>query len=198
MSHSSPAPSRESPSGPDDDWARRVTGGIAGGSREALASLYERRFDFLYRVARDTTRLDESFALDCVQDAMLRVARCLPRLEGVAALDAWLRRAILSAAVDRVRSERARARRERRVAGGEPTEPLDRAHDALQAALVDLDADERDLLRLRFERGLTLVELARHLHLAPKAIDSRIRRLLARLRSRATAADSDVAGDRSP
>jgi RNA polymerase sigma factor (sigma-70 family) len=173
-----------SPQRVDDDWARRVSSGIAAGSRDALSALFAARFDFLLSVARERTRRDESFGLDCVQDTMLKVARSLPPLDSLAALDTWLRRTILHAALDRIRSEHSRAARH--VARGEA-----RAADAdderiadLQAELDRLPAEERHFLLLRFRSGLTLAQIAAHTGNAPKAIDSRLRRVLARLRVR--------------
>ena len=167
----------------DDAWARRTTAAIAAGSRDALASLYERRFGFLFRVVRDRIRCDESFALDCVQDAMLSVARSLSPMHSAAALDAWLRRTVLRAALDRLRSEARRRQREARVArperdAGAPSDPL----AELEAELAVLDSEVRALLDLRFRRGLTLSQLGATTGLAPKAADSRLRRAIARLR----------------
>lgn len=188
-------PASDSPSQGEDDWARRTSAAVAGGSREALASLYERRFAFLFRIARDHTRRDESFALDCVQDAMLRVAKSFPPLDGAAALDAWLCRVTLNAALDRLRSERSRAVRESQHTIGATRDDCDARSDEITRALRDLDEDERELLRLRLERGLSLAELARHLELAPKAIESRIRRILGRLRARLGMNATTIEGD---
>lgn len=176
-----------------DAWAARVSAGVAAGSREALAALYAAKFDLLYTTVRRATRRDESFALDCVQDAMLRVATKLGRVERAASLDAWLRRVVLTAALDRLRGERSQVERVR-AAGGPITSEQDNAVEAIEGELRRLDAlapEERSLLRLRFARGLTLQQLGAHFGLAPKAIDSRIRRLVARLRGDTVEADDD-------
>jgi RNA polymerase sigma factor (sigma-70 family) len=187
-----------------DLWARRVSAAIAGGSREALGQLYEAKFDLLFLTARERTRRDESFALDCVQDAMMRVASSLPRLDSMASLDRWLRRVALTSALDRLRAESVQQAAIRAMVeegrGGEScgsdrgASAEDRASPSPDhigaieeelAALAVMHPDDRGLLSLRFVRGLTLPQLARHLGLAPAAIDSRIRRLLARIRGRA-------------
>ncbi|MFO0827599.1 MAG: sigma-70 family RNA polymerase sigma factor [Phycisphaerales bacterium] len=173
-----------SPQQVDDDWARRVSSGIAAGSRDALSALFAARFDFLLRVARDRTRRDESFGLDCVQDAMVKIARSLPPFDSLAALDSWLRRTILHAALDRIRAERSRAARDAAHGNESERDDDDERIAALQAELDRLPADERHFLWLRFRRGLTLAQIATHTGKAPKAIDSRIRRALARLRVR--------------
>lgn len=192
-------PASERPSRPtelahsseQDAWADLVSAGVAAGSRESLATLYSAKFDLLYATVRRATRCDESFGLDCVQDAMLRVATKLGRIESAASLDAWLRRVVLSVALDRLRGERSQFERVR--AGGVQANPeSDEIIAAIEEELVRLDGlapDERSLLRLRFARGLTLQQLGAHLGLAPKAIDSRIRRLVARLRGDAASPD---------
>jgi RNA polymerase sigma-70 factor (ECF subfamily) len=151
------------------------------------------RFALLYETARQRTGRDESFALDCVQDAMLRIARALPRCESSAVLDAWLRRTVLNAALDRLRSETSRRRREDISADERGAAARAKADDErlveLERELTELGPEERMLLMLRF-RGLTLAQLADHFGLAPKAIDSRIRRALARLRERLTGTKS--------
>lgn len=171
----------------EDAWAARVSAGVAAGSRESLASLYEAKFDLLFATARGATRRDESFALDCVQDAMIRVATGLGRLRSAASLDAWLRRVVLSAALDRLRKERSDASRAI-VAGTDRLERLVDPASEIEAELIRLDQlvrDDRSLLTLRFVGGLTLQQLAEHLGLAPKAVDSRLRRIVARLRGEA-------------
>jgi RNA polymerase sigma factor (sigma-70 family) len=179
----------------DDDWARRVTHAIAAGRRDALAELFERRFDGLVALVSARTRRDCDFALDCVQDAFVRVAERLPPLAGAAALDAWLARAALRAAVDRLRAEAARARRER--AAGVPAHApapapsdLHALDDELAALDAALDDEQRALLRLRHAMGLTVRQIARHLGLGEDAVESRLRRALRAAR--------DAAAPRSP
>jgi RNA polymerase sigma-70 factor (ECF subfamily) len=167
---------------PEDEWAARVSAGVAAGSRESLATLYEAKFDFLFQTAKRATRRDESFALDCVQDAMLRVAAKLKRMDGANTLDAWLRRVVLNAALDRVRSERSLATRAS-AAPNRPGQEVDAVTRDIEDELARLGSDDRSLIGLRFVRGLTLRQLAAHFGLAPKAIDSRIRRVMAQLRS---------------
>ncbi len=165
-----------------DAWARRVSSAIARGSREALGELYEAKFDFIVAIARERTRRDESFALDCVHDTMIRVAESLDRVERMESLDSWLRRVVLSAAIDRLRSERSRHHRDLAHSSLEREVDDARLRD-LEHELAGLAAEDRSLLSLRFGRGLTLQQMAHHLGQAPKAIDSRIRRLVARLRA---------------
>src|SRR5262245_11860434 len=65
----------------------RLTLAIRAGDAGAFATLYEAWFDRALALARSLTRRDESFCLDVVQDAMMRVVRALPRLEDEPALE---------------------------------------------------------------------------------------------------------------
>jgi RNA polymerase sigma-70 factor (ECF subfamily) len=168
----------------DDAWAVRVSAGIASGSREALGALYEAKFAMLVDSLRRSTRRDESFILDCVQETMIRVATRLGPMTTHASLDAWLTRVALHAAIDRLRAERLRSVEPEpiRTASSEERSADFDAMAEITAMLARLPEGERSLLSLRFVRGLTLDQLGRHLGEAPKAIDSRIRRILGRLR----------------
>jgi RNA polymerase sigma-70 factor (ECF subfamily) len=171
----------------DDDWARRTSAGVASGSRSALASLYEAKFEQLFRFVRSRTRRDDAFALDCVHDAWVRVVRSLPAVGSLAALDAWLFRAALSAAIDRLKSERARAAREVRhtVEPGATAEAI----EALTRELARLPEDDRSLLQLRFWRGLSIAHIAAALGIGEKAAEMRLRRAVGRLQDRMEAPD---------
>ncbi|MBL9121756.1 MAG: sigma-70 family RNA polymerase sigma factor [Phycisphaerae bacterium] len=168
----------------EDAWAARVSAGIAAGSRESLGHLYGAKFDLLLTTVMRATRRDESFALDCVQDAMIRVATRIERMPSAASLDAWLRRVVLSAALDRLRKERSDASRAVAAGAQRPTRLADPV-DEIATELSRLDHmlhEDRGLLRLRYVAGLTLQQLAEHLGLAPTAVDSRLRRIVDRLR----------------
>jgi RNA polymerase sigma factor (sigma-70 family) len=165
----------------DDAWARRVSHEIAAGSRDALGDLFTRRFDRLVGLVRARVRCDEYLALDCVQDAFVRTAGSLPPLASLAALDAWLAKAALSSALDRIRADASRGRRESRM-----PRPHEHARADLEAELADevtalearLDEEQRLLLRLRWTVGMTVRQIARHLGLGEHAAESRIRRAI--------------------
>jgi RNA polymerase sigma-70 factor (ECF subfamily) len=135
----------------------------------------------LYSMLKQSTRRDESFLLDCVQEAMLRIATKLQRIDSHRALDVWLKRVVLNAALDRLRAERSQLERMRHVPSRDAQIDEDPS-EMLEQELARLPHDDRSLLHLRFARGLTLQQLSEHLGLAPRAIDSRIRRLIARVR----------------
>ncbi len=76
--------------------ARELTDGIVSGDDEAFTCFYETWFDRMYAEARRLTGRDESFCLDVVQDAMLRVIRKLKPLDTEPALARWVRRTVRS------------------------------------------------------------------------------------------------------
>src|SRR5688572_24902887 len=80
--------------------AATVTAAIARGDRAAFGEFYEAWFDRCYAMARGMSGRDESACLDIVQEAMLRVVRRMRPLPDAAALEAWMRRVVRSAAVD--------------------------------------------------------------------------------------------------
>jgi len=170
----------------------RTTAAIASGDTEAFARLYEERFDEVYAFVRSLTRLDEADCLDIVQEAMMRVIRKMKRLDNEPALRAWLRRVARSAAYDHLRRERRRRRRERALepadgdsaASGLAVEIAERA-DWLRTELSGLDRATSDLLHLRYCAGMTLERIGYRVGLTPGAVDGRLRRTLASLRSAA-------------
>jgi len=176
-----------------DATVRRLTHRLVLGDASALAVLYEARFNWMLMLLQRTTRRDESFSLDCAQDAWLRVARAPVCCESAAMLDAWLRRVALSAALDRVRSDAARRLREithARVHAHEAASELhsmlqsiDSLSDALGKALDRCGSDERGVLLMRFRAGMTLGQIAASCGVGTAAIDSRLRRLLSSLRA---------------
>lgn len=179
-----------------DDAVRRQTRAIASGDPEALAAMYEEWFDRMYAIARQSTRRDESFCLDVVQDVMMRVIRCVPVCENERVLGAWLRRVVLSCAYDRLRAERRmrnahryRARNAVREGGFESRNELHARDEEqlrwLRAELARLgDARVRPLM-LRYGAGWTLARMGATLGLSTGAVDGRIQRALDRLRLRA-------------
>lgn len=149
-----------------------------------MGDLYARRFDLLYSTVRRRTRRDEELTLDRAQEAMIKVASSMRAHGSARSLDAWLRRVVLSSAIDRLRRERSRSRREAaRVRSDAAIAHIDAIDlERLRAEVEALAVEERALLDLRFRRGVTLAVAGDAVGLAPKAADSRIRKTLSKLR----------------
>lgn len=171
-----------------DDQARQWSLGIARGDRAALGSLFDSRFDWMVTQCQLMTGRDEHFALDTVQDAMLRLARGMLPLNTAQEVDRYLRAVLRSCAIDRLRAELRRARRESAHANIPPhsdtfTHPSLTQHEELQRLINTLSLQERDTLITRVVRGVGLSTLAMLHHSTSTVMQGRIRRLLEHLRS---------------
>lgn len=170
----------------DDEWATRVTRAVHGGSREALGELYDRCAEDLVRFVRGTTRRDESFALDCLQETFVRLAARPPIVDSHGALLAWLRLTALNAARNAIVAETRRARREAKLPRHRGTAGDDGRRDEIEPAaalLARLEEKEAELLRLRHVEGMRVAAIARALGATPRAVESALRRIVARLRA---------------
>lgn len=162
---------------------------IASGDDDAFRDFYRAWFPRCVALVHRATGLDRDACMDVVQDVMVRMADRMPPFDTDEAGMLWLRRVLVNAARDRLRSELRRRRREQRSAQGRG--PADQAphHDAtdevdrLRRQLDRLEHDAADLLHRRFVLGWTLERIARELGIRTGAVDGRIRRILERLRA---------------
>lgn len=177
----------QSRTGARADGVRALTRAIARGDDRAFERFYNDHFEPAYAMARALTRRDESFCLDVVQDAMLKAARSMRPLDSQDDLNAWMRRVVHTAALDRLRAERRRLARERARAQDERAEQrlalADERIAWLRAQIDDLPSEDRALLLFRFARARTIEATADAHALTPGAAHGRIRRALDRLRS---------------
>ena len=128
--------------------------------------------------------LDDGGAREAVQEAYLRLMR---RGSEPPNLRAWLYRTVRSTAIDQLRSEQRRRRREQRVAGersewfeSRPENAIDAA--AARLALAALPPEQREVIVLRLWSGLTLAETAEICEAPVSTIHSRYRAGLAGIR----------------
>ncbi len=169
--------------------------GIAKGDTAALGVFYEEWFDRAFDLTRTLTGRDESFCLDVVQDAMMKVIRKLRPALGIttrAALDAWFARVVHTTAIDQLRRE---ARRRRRELGR--TEPgahagahasadelahLDERIKWVAAEVRHLDSRETSMVVMRYGQDRSLESVGAEHGMTVGATHGRFRRLLERLR----------------
>lgn len=167
---------------------RNQTSAIASGDTEAMAAFYGQWFDFVLAEACRMSKRDESFCLDMVQDTMMRVIRSIKPLDNQAAVAAWLRAAVRSCCIDRLRRELRQARREQsRTVATNQTLRGDVEHRVawLMRELQSLRPETANMLRMRFGLGWTLQRIAAAIGIKPGAVDGRINRTLSALRTRA-------------
>ena len=175
---------------PSAEW----TGGIARGDPDAFGTFYEIWFDRVLALARSFSRRDESFCLDVVQDAMMRVIKSMRSMNDEAAVAAWMARTVYSAVIDKLRGEQRRKKREERVAEdkGEafeanPSTLLMTAEQRawVAARLEELPDEDRRLVLARFEGGMTLDQVGAAFGMTGHAAHGRIRRIVQRLQQAA-------------
>jgi RNA polymerase sigma factor (sigma-70 family) len=162
---------------------------MAGGDPEAVTQFYGEYFDWMYTQARLATARDESFCLDVVQEAILRVIRSIKPVDNDARLRAWLRLVVQTTALDLLRKERRSKAREISRATSEVVvpEPVDEQTAWLTGALAGLDPQIVRMIEMRFEQRWTLRRIGQALGVTTSAVDGRLRRVLKELRKMASA-----------
>ena len=172
---------------PDADaGARRLATAVARGDEVAFRQLYDHYHQRLFRLALVLGHGDELLAHDTVQSVFVTAAAKLRRAESEAHLWNWLARV--------ARQQLARTRRQRQrdsaVLGmAEPPDcPDEVASDSvleenLDAALLEMDPEERELIEWFYFDRLSHKDIAAHLNATPKAVSSRLERSRAKLRS---------------
>jgi RNA polymerase sigma-70 factor (ECF subfamily) len=174
------------------DDTEELTAALAAGDEDAVERFYRLYFDWLYEQARRFTGgRDESFCLDVVQDALLRVIRTIRKVECERRLRAWLRLVVQTAACDKLRAEKRRVHHElaaavirETVTCGERDDPEEEL-EWLKSEIAKLDPQIVEMIECRYQRRWTLNRISQMLGLSIGTIDGRIRRALRELRQRA-------------
>jgi RNA polymerase sigma factor (sigma-70 family) len=169
------------------DWLA-LTSAIRRGDTAAFETLYELWFDRACAMVRARTGRDEAFCLDAVHDAMLRAIRTIRPMRRREDLDRWMARLVHGSALDLLRHERRRVRREHdrpdpihQTDSPAALVELDEQIAALRAGLRGLSEADGALLRHRFGLGLTLKQIGRVSGLSGHAAHGRIRRAVTKL-----------------
>src|SRR5947207_2305126 len=128
------------------DSVDKLTAAMAAGDARAIEAFYRNYFQWIYRTAQKTTGRDESFCLDVVQDAMVRVIRTIRQVDSEARLFAWLRLVVQTTALDLLKAESRRRKREMAVAvgvgaGAEPANEEDDRLTWLERQIARLDPE---------------------------------------------------------
>ncbi|MGA2031858.1 MAG: RNA polymerase sigma factor [Thermoguttaceae bacterium] len=161
--------------------------GLAAGDERAFAALYDRYAVRLCRAAVGMLGRRED-AEDAVQEVFAAVLQSRHKLAEVQNLTAYLFTALRRAA------GRSAARRGREPRSGEAAiadiaskaDPNDRSHfdgERLQKALLALPAEQREVLALKIDGGLTFAETAQVIGISANTAASRYRYALERLRA---------------
>jgi RNA polymerase sigma-70 factor, ECF subfamily len=168
----------------------RLIAASQAGDRAALDTLLRRHYDRIWTLCRRLAG-NPADAQDAAQEALIAIARGLPRFDGRAAFTTWSYRVATNACLDELRR---RARRPRPWAPDEGLPLADLADPAprpdvvvdrldIDAALAQLPEDFRVTVVLRDLCDLEYADIAELLGLPPGTVRSRISRgraLLAR------------------
>jgi len=138
---------------------------------DAFQTLINERSGRWYNACLRITR-DASLAADAVQDALLKAWHRRDDFRGDAALDSWIHRIALNAAIDLVRRRKTRAEDELDVDSGlaEPSASPDSEYTQhalekdLTVAMHRLSAKERQTFLLKHIEGWRLEEIAASQH----------------------------------
>lgn len=168
---------------------KRLTASIASGDTEAFGRFYDAWFDRSLAEAKRCTGRDESFCLDVVQDAMMRVITSMKPMPSEAALGRWMKVVIRSCAYDRIRAEQRRKRREVEsskqealtVTDVKPEQELQWLHEQI----TQLDDADVKLLIMRHRFGWTLTRIGSALGTKHGVVDRKLRRIISKLKRKA-------------
>jgi RNA polymerase sigma-70 factor (ECF subfamily) len=168
---------------------------LAAGDSEAFAALYDRLATRLFHTARTMTD-SLSDAEDIVHDVFVELARSRDRLARITDLDAYIF-TMLRHAVSRRRRRRDVDRRaidtvarQRVEAGRFTTQPAEPVDDELTAAVAALPADQREVIALKIDGGLTFAEIAAVIGTSLNTAASRYRYALEKLRTTITVSEA--------
>jgi RNA polymerase sigma-70 factor (ECF subfamily) len=165
---------------------------VGRGDQQALAEVYHRHGDGVFGLVKRVLA-DSAMAEEVTQEVFLRLWDEPHRFDAQrGALRSFLLRQAHSRAVERVRSEEARRRREERVdRESVPTPPdveaqalADLARGEVSDALASLSEGEREAIVLAYFGGHSYREVALRLDLPEGTVKSRIRLGLAKLADR--------------
>ena len=170
---------------PDAELLRRHV----AGDPDAFATLVGRHRDRLWGVALRVMRNPED-AADALQDAYLSAFRHAGSFRGESQVTTWLHRVVVNACLDRLRRMRVRAADRlpedldrSTVLAAPPSDPVEerQLRDDVEAALAQLNPDQRAALVLVDMQGYSVEEAAAILRCAPGTVKSRCARGRARL-----------------
>jgi RNA polymerase sigma-70 factor (ECF subfamily) len=165
-----------------------LTQRMAAGDEAAFAEWHGIYATRLFRYVLVLQRGDEHSVGDVLQETLLRVARHIRRFDEERAFWDWLVKLARSAAADQGR-KRSRYLRFLDFLRARPPEPApperETLVDALEAALAQLPEADATLLRAKYHDNVSQRDLAARLAISEEALESRMRRAHAALRTRA-------------
>lgn len=164
-------------------WASRF---LAEGDEEAFANLYRRHNARLYALLLRLLAWDSTLAQDALQETWLRAVRSLSRFRWESSFFHWLR----GIALNHCR-ELWRASRKRHHSIGDLDQQVGKVYSGqsglaidLERAIAKLPEGYRTVMILHDIEGLTHLQIARHLDIAPGTSKSQLARARRQVRKR--------------
>jgi RNA polymerase sigma-70 factor (ECF subfamily) len=154
---------------------------LATGEPEGYAALYDRLGRSMLRVAR-TMLHSSSDAEDAVQDVFVELVRHRDRLAQVRDLDAYIFAMLRNAVLRRIERQRTEQQRVRQIRPASVKTQAEYSTDELASALKSLPPEQREVIALKVDGGLTFAQIAEILDVNPNTAASRYRYALEKLR----------------
>jgi RNA polymerase sigma-70 factor (ECF subfamily) len=169
------------------------------GSHEAFRVLVERHMKQAYNVAFGFVGNHDT-AADVAQEAFVRAHRALKSFRGDAAFGTWLHRIVMNLAMNRAKSDRARASREVHIdhaeashAGLEPEfQGADDMGAHIERALHELPTLQRSVVILRHIDGLSTKQVSAILRCSEGTVKTHLYRGLKKLKERLKYLEGDL------
>jgi RNA polymerase sigma factor (sigma-70 family) len=168
-----------------------LTRRLASGDEDAYREFHRLYFDKLYRFVLVACRGDEAQARDALQDTFCRVARHVRPFEDREVFWCWLVALARSSARDAGRKRHRYwrlladyARRWLPVESSHETDPGNPLEELMMGCVDELEDDDRALIEGKYFARFSTDELARQSGKSARAIESRLFRLRAVLRTR--------------
>jgi len=161
---------------------------VSAGDADAFRRLVERHLPLVQEAAARVLGSRSGWVDDVAQDVFLLLARKARQLPPEIVISAWLHRQAVRRAIDVVRSESRRRKREEAVDlaphENEDGDLWSAIAPRLDHEMLRLSEPDREVLALRFMERRSSEEIARRLGLSSVAVRKRVERALAKLRER--------------
>lgn len=165
----------------EEDW---IVLSAQAGNERAFALLFRRHHPALVRFAVRMSR-DPQLAQEAVQEAWIRIARRIRRLEDPRAFRSWLYRAVRWQVLDLLKRPREPVEtlvEETVESSVEPARESPDGYPDLAVLIAELPAIERQALHLFYLDEMKIGEIAVVLDIPPGTVKSRLNRARNRLR----------------
>jgi len=185
----------------NDDIPQQLRRYAESGSEEAFAAVVQKSLPLVYGAALRRLSSDVHAAEDVSQLVFMAVARDASKLADHPDITGWLFTTTRFIASKSLRTRARRQEREQEVymnakASSEPLESADFS-EVIDELLSELREADRQVILLRFHRGMRLAEIGAHLNSTENAVQKRLDRALEQLRETGSPRDRFDGGSAS-